>query len=142
MPLSGVGTLITRNLPGRPTQFDFLGRVKHFKAVVLYVSEYSIAYMPEGKILGLQRLIGQTYIYQCTFCTSLIEGKRQPTTVFEMERVKSKGACPHCSHQLEFLKAGQTLRIHFRTNIPKNKEVNLMDHRGYSSEWWAERYDF
>jgi DNA-directed RNA polymerase subunit RPC12/RpoP len=137
---SGLGTLIERKLPGRATQHDFLGRIKYFRATVIHVTEYSIAFEPEGKLIGMTRLIGETYIYQCTNCRTPIEGKWQPTTVFESDRQRSKGACPFCAHQLEFLRAGQTLRIHFRTNIPKNTE-NLLSGQ-YSSEWWGERFDY
>jgi DNA-directed RNA polymerase subunit RPC12/RpoP len=131
---------IVRHLPGRATQRDFMGRIKFFRATVIHVSEFSIGFLPEGKMLGLQRLIGETYIYQCTFCTTKIDGKSQATSVWETERIKSKGACPHCGHQLEYLKAGQTLRIHFRALIIKNADESLNDQS--SATWWGERYDW
>jgi hypothetical protein len=131
---------IVRHLPGRATQRDFMGRIKFFRATVIHVSEFSIGLLGEGKLIGLQRLIGETYIYQCTFCTTNIDGKSQATTVYQIEHVRSDGACPFCAHQLEYLKPGQTLRIHFRANIKRNADESLNDQS--SAAWWGERYDF
>lgn len=132
---------ITRVLPGRATQRNqFTAQIQYYRAVVESVSEFIIVIRPEGKLIGLQRLVGETYIYVCTKCTCRIDGKRQPTTVFQYEHTKSHGGCPFCGSQLRYVKPGETLRIHFRTNIPKVITGPLEDHHG--AAWWGEVFVF
>lgn len=118
---------ITRHLPGKATHRDIMGRVKFIKGTVIYVSQWSIAVQTDSKAIGMQRLIGETYIYWCSRCQ---------TSVWEVERVRSKGACPFCAGQLSALQPGDKLKLHFRVGIEKDTNGQMISG---GTAWWGEK---
>jgi hypothetical protein len=76
---------------------------------------------------GYLRLIGETYIYWCPKCQ---------TNVWEVERLRSRGACPHCSQGLWALQAGDRVRLHYRISVGKNAEGQIVSGGG---AWWGEK---
>jgi hypothetical protein len=122
------GPSITRHLPGKATHRDIMGRVKFIKGVVISVTRNVIVVQTDSKLVGRQPLIGETYIYWCRNCQ---------TNVWEVERLRSKGACPFCGGMLSALQAGDKMKLHFRANVQRDKEGNMLDQT--SAGWWGEK---
>jgi hypothetical protein len=124
---------LTRHLPGRATMRDEFGNVKFIKGRVIFVSQNSIAIQTESRLIGqasdygVIRLIGETYIYWCPRCK---------TNVWESERIKSRGACPHCMQGLWALQEGDLVRLHYRVQVHKDAAGQMVSGGG---AWWGEK---
>ena len=127
-----MGVALTRHLPGKATQRDTMGRVRFIKGVVDAVSRNTIRVLTDAKQLGqlgVVILIGETYVYWCSKCR---------TNVWEMEKTRERGACPFCKgvETLEFLKPGDRMKLHFRVNIIKDSEGQMIEG---GTAWWGEK---
>jgi DNA-directed RNA polymerase subunit RPC12/RpoP len=121
---------LRRHLPGKATQRDVMGRVKFIKGRVDFVGRNIIRVLTDSKQigeLGVVILIGETYVYWCPRCH---------TNVWEMEKTRSRGACPFCSGQIAYLEAGDRMKLHFRAGIIKDSDGNMIEG---GASWWGEK---
>ena len=126
---------IERVLPGTATQRDNEGKVRFVRGTVQSVTQYSILIQTDSKELGQARdlgfirLIGETYIYWCPRCQM---------SVWEVERLRSRGACPKCRLGLCALQAGDRVRLHFRSSFKQHGDGSV-DEQGTWGAWYGEK---
>ena len=118
---------ITRHLPGKATHRDIMGRVKFIKGRVISVTRNTVVIQTDSKMVGQVILIGETYIYWCPRCQ---------TSVWEVERVRNRGACPFCAGQLSAIQAGDKMKLHYRVGVEKDQDGQMV---GGGAAWWGEK---
>jgi hypothetical protein len=124
---------LTRHLPGKATQLDPWGKPIFVFGRVEQVSRNWIQIKTNSKEIGQAAdyghvlLIGETYIYWCPRCK---------TSVWEMERQKSRGACPHCMQGLWALQLGDRVRLHYRVGVERGTGGMIVSGGG---AWWGEK---
>ena len=124
---------IERHLPGLPSQRNAEGKVVFVWGRVEQVTEYSILIKTDSKFIGQAsdqgyvRLIGETYIFWCPRCEM---------SVWEVERIRSCGACPKCKQGLWALQLGDKVRLHHRTGMNKPGYPD----QGMWGAWYGEKW--